>query len=103
MHAPLPDAYKRPPYRRSWTEAGLRFAVTLALQLILGLPIYFTLVASDMVPNDDPDYWRLRILWWSFIVLVIVGLRCLAWVVDALFPSRTPYGPASGYGPVYHT
>ena len=103
MHAPLPDAYKRPPYRRSWTEAGLRLGVTLLLMALLGVPIYLTLVVSDMVPNEDPDYWRLRILWWSVIVLIIVGLRCLAWVIDALFPSRSiPYGPAAGYRTVHH-
>jgi hypothetical protein len=105
MHAPLPDAYKRPPYRRSWTEAGLRLAVTVMLLTIIGVPIYLVLVASDVVPNEDFDFWRLRILWWSFIALIIVGLRCLAWMFDALVPSRSiPNGPATGseIRPVHH-
>ena len=103
MHAPLPDAYKHPPYRRSWTEAGLRLAVTVVLLAIIGVPIYLVLVVGDVVPNEDPDFWRLRILWWSFIVMVIVGLRSLAWVFDALVPSRTiPCGPAPGFRTVHH-
>ncbi|MBH60965.1 MAG: hypothetical protein CL569_00630 [Alphaproteobacteria bacterium] len=103
MHAPLPDAFKRPPYRRSWTEAALRFVVTAALLVLFGVPIYLTLVVSDMVPNEDPDYWRLRFLWWGFIVLVIIGARGFAWIVDALIPSRgIPHGPASGYKFVHH-
>ena len=67
------------------------------------MPIYLALVASDLVPNEDPDYWRLRILWWSVIVMVILGLRCLAWVVDALVPSQTPHGPVAGYRPIFHS
>ena len=101
MHAPLPEAYKRPPYRRSWTEAWLRLGVTGILIAALGASIHFTLVASDMVPNEDPDYWRLRILWWSVVVMVIVGLRGLAWVFDALVPSRAPYGRTASYRTVH--
>lgn len=83
----MPDECKRPPYRRSWREAGLRLLVTIALQAVFGVPVYLAFVVSDAVPNENPEYWRLRLLWWSGCVLVIMGLRCLVWVYDALFPS----------------
>jgi hypothetical protein len=72
------------PFPARWQVFLRRLAIAGAIEGALGLTIYLGLFASDVVPNEEPEFYRFQLLHVGLALLALVALVGMAWAAHAL-------------------